>query len=838
MSWVQRLIQTSLLLSQEAFATSESKEDNQFRQIFFLSLGNIIFVFLIGLWLLRTAEWHVEALSLITMILFAPLLTIGLLLWRLKTLIPKVTAQTHEQQTWLQSPLPQTFFNFHAGFFNQNRMATQEWWWGDFQNLKNHLWDQNAVDSYERFMRLLSENDESVEIIAVRKDGHREWWHLESHRLANEFIISCQNITESYERERKFKQEYLTFSRFFNYSNDGYFSLDDKGYIRHANKAFADWLEYRPEDLAGKPLLALLSRPHRDLLRYAEKLKELHGPVEFLTASQRIKIGTLSQRIIPEAQGFSSCAMISLSKHGLQNVSDIERVIQISPLPVAFLDEEGRILNANSHFQEKYWEKEDDVEGASFLDLVDSHKKQEVADVLKMVASGQSLNAPLEIYFENSQGLIASVYIGKVSGDGYMPGGLFLQFHDITEQKKLETQLVQSQKMQAVGQLAGGIAHDFNNLLTAMIGFCDLLLQRHTPGDQSFTDIMQIKQNANRAANLVRQLLAFSRQQTLQPKVLDITECLTELSALLRRLIGANIELKIKHSRDLGLVLVDQGQFEQVIINMVVNARDAMENGGEVTIKTSNIDVKKTRRQGHDEVPPGSYVLIEIIDDGIGIAPEILDRIFDPFFSTKALGSGTGLGLSTVYGIIKQTDGFIQVDSKQGKGTKFSIFLPSHHEKPEVFPLPEKKKKAISEDLSGSSTILLVEDEDAVRLFSARALRSKGYKVMEATNGLEALDLIKNSNEPIDLIITDVVMPQMDGPTLVNELAQHHKDMKVIFISGYTEDAFRNKVKDDTRIQFLGKPFSLSELATRVKELLNTEGEEKPDVEEKVQIFG
>ncbi|WP_331255960.1 ATP-binding protein [Candidatus Bealeia paramacronuclearis] len=796
-----------------------------FRQTLMISFGNLIFVGILGALLLAVSDWKSETLILVGTLTISTFFFIFLLLWQLKSLTQNITDHRLEQQSYLHNVMSQIFYDKHKGFVSPNLAAQKSWWWGqDLTRLKEYTWDQESKNAYDRFFTLLSEDDEAKEIIAICHGNEKEWWEMISHKLEDGFLISVENITDAHEIEKRFKKDYALYSRFFNNSGDGYFSIDEKGILHHVNKSMADWLEYRPEDLKGKSFLEILARPHRDFLRSPERLKELHGTVEFLTASQRIKGAPLSQRIVPEGKGFSTCSIVNLGRsQALQSMTDMGRVIAISPIPVAFLNDEGHIQNANTYFSDKYWEGEGSPEGSLFLDLVASQKQEEVAAILRDVADGQDLSTPLEIYFENSLGLIASVYIGKVNGDATNPGGLFLQFHDITEQKKLETQLVQSQKMQAVGQLAGGIAHDFNNLLTAMIGFCDLLLQRHTPGDQSFTDIMQIKQNANRAANLVRQLLAFSRQQTLQPKVLDITDCLTELSALLRRLIGSNIELKIKHTRDLGLVLVDQGQFEQVVINMVVNARDAMENGGDVTIKTSNLEVKKTRRQGHDEVPPGSYVLIEVIDNGIGIPHDNLDRIFDPFFSTKALGSGTGLGLSTVYGIIKQTGGFIQVDSKPEKGTKFSIFLPRYVEKEEALPLPEKKKKWVTEDLSGSSTILLVEDEDAVRLFSARALRSKGYKVIEASNGLEALEFIKKGEESLDLIITDVVMPQMDGPTLVNELSKHNKDLKVIFISGYTEDAFRNKIKDDMHIQFLGKPFSLAELASRVKEVLADE---------------
>ena len=320
-----------------------------------------------------------------------------------------------------------------------------------------------------------------------------------------------------------------------------------------------------------------------------------------------------------------------------------------------------------------------------------------------------------------------------------------LHFIDVTEQKNLEVQFAQSQKMQAVGQLAGGVAHDFNNLLTAMIGFCDLLLMRFRPGDPSFADIMQIKQNANRAANLVRQLLAFSRQQTLQPRILDITDVLVELSHLLRRLIGENIELKVVHGRDLGLVKVDQGQIEQVIINLAVNARDAMPGGGTLTIRTANATQTSALRRGHEIMPAGNYVLIEVADTGIGIPKENLARIFEPFFSTKEVGSGTGLGLSTVYGIVKQTGGFIFVDSAPGRGAVFQIYLPRHQavRSAPARTRPEAARTAGCPDLTGVGTVMLVEDEDPVRIFGARALRNKGYKVIEAKSGESALEMIR-----------------------------------------------------------------------------------------------
>jgi two-component system, cell cycle sensor histidine kinase and response regulator CckA len=399
-------------------------------------------------------------------------------------------------------------------------------------------------------------------------------------------------------------------------------------------------------------------------------------------------------------------------------------------------------------------------------------------------------------------------------------GRLTLYFIDVTEQKHLEAQFVQSQKMQAVGQLAGGVAHDFNNLLTAMIGFCDLLLLRSRPSDPAFADIMQIKQNANRAANLVRQLLAFSRQQTLQPRVLDITDILVELSHLLRRLIGENITLEVEHGRELGLVKVDQGQLEQVVINLVVNARDAMPQGGRLTIRTANVPQAAAVRRGAEVMPAGDYVLIEVADTGVGIAPDNLARIFEPFFSTKEVGSGTGLGLSTVYGTVKQTGGFVFVESVQGCGAAFEIYLPRHQAADAPALLTSGHDPSAPRDLTGNAAVMLVEDDEAVRMFGARALRNKGYRVSEAKSGEAALELIGATSEKFDLLITDVVMPQMDGPALIREVRRLDPGIKVIFISGYTEDTFRQRLDSDSNIHFLAKPFSLKQLAIKVKEVV------------------
>ncbi|MCB1486481.1 MAG: response regulator, partial [Bauldia sp.] len=391
---------------------------------------------------------------------------------------------------------------------------------------------------------------------------------------------------------------------------------------------------------------------------------------------------------------------------------------------------------------------------------------------------------------------------------------------EITEQKALEAQMAQSQKMQAVGQVAGGIAHDFNNVLTAIIGFSDLLLANHRPSDPSFQDIMNIKQNANRAAGLVRQLLAFSRRQTLRPQVLQLSDLLSDITILLTRLLGENVKLEVVHGRDVWPIKADLNQLEQVVINLAVNGRDAMPGGGTMTIRTSNLPAAEVSRFSYRPLPVVDYVLLEVEDTGTGMPPEVQERIFEPFFSTKEVGKGTGLGLSTVYGIVKQTGAHIFLDSELGKGTTFRVFFPRHVPAEGELPAAAAQPQAEIADLTGTANILLVEDEEAVRAFAARALASRGYQVYEAASGVEALDVMEEAGGKIDLVVSDVVMPELDGPSLLRELRKTRPELKIIFVSGYAEEAFKKNLPEGESFRFLPKPFSLKELAIAVKETL------------------
>ncbi len=387
---------------------------------------------------------------------------------------------------------------------------------------------------------------------------------------------------------------------------------------------------------------------------------------------------------------------------------------------------------------------------------------------------------------------------------------------DATKLKSLEAQFVQSQKMQAIGQLAGGVAHDFNNLLTAISGHCDLMLLRHDPGDQDYADLMQVHQNANRAAGLVSQLLAFSRKQTLQLEQMDIRNTLSDLTHLLNRLVGETVTLTLSHDPILKPVRADKRQLEQVIMNLVVNARDAMPNGGEITIETESMTLNAPMLRERVTVPKGDYVVVRVRDLGVGIEPDALQKIFEPFYTTKRTGEGTGLGLSTAYGIVKQTGGYIFADSQIGQGTCFSLMFPASQEQEEKRDVPAETTPARTVEKC-SGVILLVEDEAPVRAFASRALSMRGFEVIEADSGEQALELLEDEALRVDVFVTDVVMPGIDGPTWVRKALKTRENVKVVFVSGYAEGAFQGEENQVPNSVFLPKPFSLTDLTATVQ---------------------
>ncbi|SCZ58436.1 ATP-binding protein [Epibacterium ulvae] len=413
--------------------------------------------------------------------------------------------------------------------------------------------------------------------------------------------------------------------------------------------------------------------------------------------------------------------------------------------------------------------------------------------------------------------VFVQVTLSRVLEDGEPM--LIAVLNDATELKTLEAQFVQSQKMQAIGQLAGGVAHDFNNLLTAISGHCDLLLLRHDQGDQDYGDLIQIHENANRAASLVSQLLAFSRKQTLQPEVIDVRDTLSDLTHLLNRLVGEKVTLTLSHDPVMKNIRADKRQLEQVLMNLVVNARDAMPQGGEIRVETEVVHLHKALQRNRAVVPEGDWVTVRVSDEGIGIDPDRVEKVFEPFYTTKRTGEGTGLGLSTAYGIIKQTGGFIFVDSVKGQGTQFILYFPVYKAQPEV-NVEKVEKAADTAPNHGEGVVLLVEDEAPVRAFASRALRMRGYTVLEAENAEDALSQLEDPSLHVDVFVTDVVMPGMDGPSWVREALKVRPETRVVFMSGYSEGAFDEDEPEVPNSVFLPKPFSLNQLTETVHEQL------------------
>jgi len=633
----------------------------------------------------------------------------------------------------------------------------------------------------------------------------------------------------------------------------GFFSADAEGRVIYANRTLAGWLGVDAADLCdGGALFA-------DFVVAEESVPvrrgglggehESHGEVTL-----RSRDGDTFRACLAQSEGgglgragaYTRSLVFrdvvwsaSTQDDGPSPAELLHTLFDGAPVGILMLDLSGEVLECNRTFLKMAGLHREGVVGQPFRQRLVREDREDFEGQLSKLVMGTMPAAKLDVRLPagEERELAATLHANPVDGGDGAANGILVHVIDATEQKHLEVQFSQSQKMQAVGQLASGVAHDFNNLLTAMIGFCDLLLTRHPPKDPSHGDIMHIKRNAKRATNLVRQLLAFSRKQRLQPVILDANEALSDMSNLLRRLIGETIELRMDLGRELWPVRADPGQFDQVVINLAVNARDAMTGGGALTIRSANVNIPEAMQRGTEQVLAGDYVQVMVEDTGMGIAKENIEQIFEPFLSTKEVGAGIGLGLSTVYGIVRQTGGFIFVDSALGEGTTFSLYFPAYVEPQGRLDLenealkPPKPAQARDDDvnradLQGSGTILLVEDEEAVRLFGARALRDKGYTVLEAEHGEAALDVCKDflggpgEVGGIDLIVSDVVMPGMDGHTLIRLVRQELPEVKVILISGYDEETVGEAVVEDTTVHFLPKPFSLTELASKVKQVL------------------
>ncbi|MBW8322341.1 MAG: response regulator [Rhizobium sp.] len=697
------------------------------------------------------------------------------------------------------------------------------------------------------------------------------WYRLKARMLAGErrlgkklHIWQISDITSERDDQERFFKELQHAIDYLDHAPAGFFSAGRKGEIYYLNATLAEWLgvdltQFSPgsmtiSDLVAGEGMALINsvqaEPGQSKTETLDlDLRRVNGqslPVRLVHRVRSARDG---------APGESRSIVLARQDGGSDQSASIAsmrftRFFNNTPMAIASVDGDGRILRTNAPFLKLFSDivSRDDVDRGGKLEVVIHESERERFHEALAAAKDRQVDiAPIDSRHPDSDTRHFRFYVNAVidQSDEAPEEAAIVYAVDVTDQKALETQMAQTQKMNAVGTLAGGIAHDFNNVLTAILLSSDHLLLQARPSDSSFADLMEIKRNANRAAVLVRQLLAFSRKQTMRPSVLNLTDVIGDLRMLVDRLIsGSNVKLKVDYGRDLWAVKTDLSQFEQVLINLCVNARDAMPDGGTITVTTRNISSAEAAAFNYRGLPEEEFVLVEVADTGTGIAPEIMDKIFEPFFTTKDVGKGTGLGLAMVYGIVKQSGGYIYPVSEVGRGTRFSIFLPRHI--PEVVPAsetaalvgtggtsgegqavvgslpsasPHDKEPA---DLTGkSAVVLLVEDEEAVRRGGKRMLETRGYTVHEAGSGVEALDIMEELQGAVDIVVSDVVMPEMDGPTLLTELRKNYPDLKFIFVSGYAEDAFARNLPADAKFGFLPKPFSLKQLAVAVREMLD-----------------
>jgi two-component system cell cycle sensor histidine kinase/response regulator CckA len=674
-------------------------------------------------------------------------------------------------------------------------------------------------------------------------------------------IWQITEITSEREDQERFFRELQNAIDYLDHAPVGFFSAGKKGELFYINATLAEWLgldltKFVPRSLsiadlvAGEGMALIQSVQPAPGLKRTEMLdldlRRANGqslPVRLVHSVSSMRDG---------APGESRSVVLTRPRggEGDQSASAMRftRFFNNTPMAIASVDGNGRILRINAPFLKLFAGvvSRDDVEaGAELEKIANESTRPQLMQALAAAKDRQGDIPPIDSRHPGDENRYVRFYVNAVidESDEAPEEAAIIYAVETTEQKALETQMAQTQKLNAVGTLAGGIAHDFNNVLTAILLSSDHLLLQARPSDASFADLMEIKRNANRAAVLVRQLLAFSRKQTMRPAVLNLTDVVGDLRMLVERLIsGTNVKLEVDYGRDLWAVRTDLSQFEQVLINLCVNARDAMPQGGTILIKTRNVGAEEAAGFHQADLPAEDLVMVEVADTGTGIAPEIMDKIFEPFFTTKEVGKGTGLGLSMVYGIVKQSGGYIYPESEVGRGTSFRLFLPRHIVEPAAVgseaagqvgsgaPQQQAPARVVSAppsddlDLTGNSAVvLLVEDEEAVRRGGKRMLETRGYTVHEAGSGTEALEIMEELGGAVDIVVSDVVMPEMDGPTLLTELRKTYPDLKFIFVSGYAEDAFARNLPADAKFGFLPKPFSLKQLAVAVREMLDSE---------------
>jgi two-component system cell cycle sensor histidine kinase/response regulator CckA len=732
---------------------------------------------------------------------------------------------------------------------------------------------------------LLSRNRESTEAVyrltnglMEGKAGHEEfrlprplgrtdalssaWWYrLKARPVAVEgepggpfFLWQIADITTERDEQEQFFRELQNAIDYLDHAPAGFFSAGRKGEIFYVNATLAEWLGIDLTKFESGSLMTRDICTGEGLTRLGTiqpepgQIRTETLDVDFRKAGGQSLPVRLVHRVSASKDGApGESRTIVLQRNaeeagGAQDSSAamrFNRFFNNTPMAIASVDGDGRILRTNTQFM-KLFSPLTGPEAAdqSLFAIVPEAEQERLRAALAAAKDRKVDIEPVDARHPTDENRYFRFYVNAVIDQSHeAPEEAAIVYAvETTQQKAFESQMAQTQKMNAVGTLAGGIAHDFNNVLTAILLSSDHLLLQARQSDSSFADLMEIKRNANRAAVLVRQLLAFSRKQTLRPAVINLTDAIGDLQMLVTRLFsGTKVKLEVEYGRDLWPVRTDISQFEQVVVNLAVNARDAMPDGGTLTIRTRNVPAAEAATTNLRGLPAEDFVLIDIVDNGTGIPPEIMDKIFEPFFTTKEVGKGTGLGLSMVYGIIKQSGGYVFPVSEVGKGTTFHIFLP-RYVAPEMTAdsaaaalaaqsaatAAAAASAADDVDLTGkSAVVLLVEDEEAVRRGGKRMLETRGYTVHEAGSGVEAMDILDELDGKVDVVVSDVVMPEMDGPTLLGEIRKRYPDMKFIFVSGFAEDAFARNLPEGSKFGFLAKPFSLKQLATTVREMLD-----------------
>jgi two-component system cell cycle sensor histidine kinase/response regulator CckA len=702
-------------------------------------------------------------------------------------------------------------------------------WFGSAQAPPRLPVDDNSADLLTRAARAAWRDGDSGEAVTIANDDKA--WFAEAQRAGRgeDYLVWRFSPVLRHEPLAGLGP-YITgqFGKILSAAGISVALVGTDGAIRVANAGFAKrTMGDENTSLAGQDFSSLLRSDERERIYFAREGKKgspqmlVHVPLADPEASDASAENVPSLMLLLD----SGIGLGGWTGEARGSTPQLEALLERLPLGLATTDRDGHFLFANPAFR-----RAAGLEKGSLppypSDLVVPKDKTALSDAVRRYGQGPASSGDIAVRLRSEPDEPVSVGLAGVRGLG--EAAVLLSMADTSEEVRLKRQVAQATKMQAVGQLAGGVAHDFNNVLTAIIGHCDLMLLRHTPGDSDYDDIQQIKANSNRAASLTRQLLAFSRQQTLQPEVLQLPDVLSEVSHLLKRLLGAKITLRTQHDRNLGPVRADPRQLEQVIINLAVNARDAIQSrGGEgasgtLTFSTRRMEAQDIRRLGTEIIPAGEYTVLVAEDTGGGISPKHIGKIFEPFFTTKEQGKGTGLGLSTVYGIVKQSGGFIFASNAQNadgtrKGARFTIYLPVHHATDEE-RLRAAEEEEERREWSGGGRVLLVEDEDMVRAVAERALTRHGYEVVSASDGDEGLEAVV-AEGGFDLVVSDVVMPSMDGPAMAREIRKLEPDLPVLFMSGYAEAQLRDEI-DIERMHFIAKPFSVQQIADKVGQVL------------------